>query len=470
MVDYPIIRFVAGLGSTVARLDLNDASPWITTHDDFSFGTPTYEGQPRSVGATYRERTVQIPAEVQGDSDVAFSALSDLAVELQRRDNWLMVQYDAASQPVWLRTYRTEPPELDTDDVYVGRADSRWVATFTVKADAFAYLDEVTIPTQTISNDPTAGGVTVALPDIEGDAPTDLSIAITSAADMFALTWLCATSIVDQGCTYDFNASPITLPTADFSLASGAPLGALTPGTQPLGGQYRRTTSVPDSWTPMLVNPTGANIPVGNYRVLGRLRQTAISGDAGFVAFSVGGAYTDFVGTSYHWQPQRKVFPSSEFLWHDLGSLYLPVGARPDGPDLQGSRRFGVRCRAVSGDAPSIDFGGFMLIPIASDADFAAVVDSRVLKANIGAASVTAGNTIRFDADGKRIERTPRNLPLPNAIAAGGYPMVQPGYANYLHLTSELGELGSLSGGDLTREFSVTVSYYPRVLNPLRRV
>lgn len=468
MTDYPIVRFVTALGDDTPRLDLNDADPFITDHDGFSFGAPTLESEPLSVGVPYGYRTITLPVAVTGDTDVAEPAIAALSVELLRRANWLMYQQDAGSDPLWVRTYASPPGELDFERVVVGDVGSQWRAILELPADSWLRAEQVVIGAQTITNDPTdSDGITIDLPDIAGDAPTPLSIRVTSDEDMVFMTWFVATAAVSTECSYNF-AAPISLQTSHFTTAPGAPLGGLTSSSQAIGGMYRRTTNLPDSWTVMLQNPTGADIPVGNYRVLAKLRQDTVSGDAGTIAFSVGGRYDTFSGAAYRWQPETRHFPSQTWGLHDLGNLYLPVGARPDDPDLRGSRKFAFRTRAITGADPELDLGGFILIPIAADGE-SAVADSRILKANLGQALIPAGGAIHFDGDGQRIERNPRNLPLPNAVAAGGYPMVRPGYDNYLSMSSELDEYGSLTAADGNREFTITLSYHPLLLHPLRR-
>ena len=174
MVDYPIIRFVSGPDSTTARLDLNDAAPFIVDHDGFSFGTPSYEAEPLSVGAVYSWRDVTIHARIDGDASVAAPAAAALSVELLRRTNWLMYQHDAASDPVWVRTFATQPPPLNFENVNLDESSS-YAFEMTIKADPYLTLPEVTVAEQTISN--AEGYAKAVVNRAEGDVKLPGSVA-----------------------------------------------------------------------------------------------------------------------------------------------------------------------------------------------------------------------------------------------------------------------------------------------------
>lgn len=469
MTDYPIVRFVAEAGNTAARLDLNNAAPFVTDHEGFSFGAPALEADPLSYAAPYGWRTITLTPRITGPVSAAAPAFSALSVELLRRTNWLMFKFDADSDPVWIQTYKSAPPPLDFAEIAVDDDDSEWRVNIEITADAFVRGQKVTIPEFEVTNNPLTGGITHELPEIVGDAAAPLNVNIEAYTDMYEQSWMVSTTAVEHGCTFPFD-PPIAIPIADFRVVDtsvNGPLTNLMPSAQALGGQYRRTmTYLSSSWTTVLDNPTEQLIPIGNYRVFGRFRMNE-DGYKGTVGIRLGGRYnTGSSGYAHAWQPERRLNPRSTttFGWHDLGSLYLPVGARPDDPDMRGRHRFGIQLRRVAGEDPLLDLGGFMLIPIASSD---AVVDSRMLKASMGKAYFTAGEKLQVNSHHKRLERHPRDLPLPNAIASGGYPQVVPGYRNLIHISGDLHALGGASVADLNRRYIIRAAYFPQYLHPV---
>src|SRR5690606_9245799 len=278
VIRYPKIRFVdAPEASAVVRFDFNADDPGADAAtavlaDDFSLGAPTLRGEPGESGRFYDPRQMSLPVQVHGSKALALKVQQRLAREVLRPDNWLMVQLNADTEPVWLRTFQSQPNPLNFDLVFVeGYNDVRedhWRIPLTLDAEPFAVGSEVTLDLGTVLNNPTlpSGGSVIELPEIKGDAPAPLNVLISSASN--TMRGLAVASVADGDVIV-----PWTEP-----LAFSAAMGSAVADSAFLAGEYHQTTSaVTSSWTaitdPMLITPAAR----GRYKVLVRVGEDSTS-------------------------------------------------------------------------------------------------------------------------------------------------------------------------------------------------
>src|SRR5690606_37130029 len=278
VIRYPKIRFVdAPEASAVVRFDFNADDPGADAAtavlaDDFSLGAPTLRGEPGESGRFYDPRQMSLPVQVHGSKVLALKVQQRLAREVLRPDNWLMVQLNADTEPVWLRTFQSQPNPLNFDLVFVeGYNDARedhWRIPLTLDAEPFAVGSEVTLDLGTVLNNPTlaSGGSVIELPEIKGDAPAPLNVLVSSASN--TMRGLAVASVADGDVIV-----PWTEP-----LAFSAAMGSAVADSAFLSGEYHQTTSaVTSSWTaitdPMLITPAAR----GRYKVLVRVGEDSTS-------------------------------------------------------------------------------------------------------------------------------------------------------------------------------------------------
>lgn len=457
MVDYPIIRFVANAGDTVARLDLNDGI-WTTDHEGFSLGAPELEADPLAVGALYGLRTVTLTPRITGGPATAFPELAKLSVEIQRTRNWLMFQYDEVSDPFWLRTYRSPPQPINLEEVYVDRDSSEWAKPVELRADAFARGQKVTLPAVTISNDPAGAGPNKAsytLPAIEGDAPAPLSMLLTSpTADEFKAPMVALTSS-EQAYT-----PPLLAVNWSF-LELPSPPPKTTNAAYVSGGYYAAPNSADSSIGITTVTPPFA----GRYKTY--LRAGFSDTESEFDLDCGGGrvrvtkrSLGDPASDPWQWWGA-----SGSQGWIDMGTVTLGGGwSEVLNPSLDTDVQLDITRLSGTG---KIRVDALLFIPIDDNGEHR--VEARTLK--VDPLIVPTGATTKFYADSENHQLWAAIDPTGTAVwdpyvvggLSGRFPQVIPGRTNVLHLLRNVD-----TGTDLkTDTTSVTMSYFPRRLDPL---
>lgn len=234
--QYPYIQFVAtpDVGATL-RYDFNDGTTEVASID---LGVPTLEGEPDGVNVQFGYRTLTIVQEVVADRPTALDRLSSLAREIMRRRNWLLVQPDATTKPVWFRTFRSMPDSLSIEKLSDGTQDMYAISVKLVAQPA-AYGPLETTGELTVTYNPSSGSATTAavnLPTIKGDLPVPArveyygklsgSMFASSGDGWFAMSPCSATS------------TPITYNILSTASASVLMNGAVA-GISPRPGRYR---------------------------------------------------------------------------------------------------------------------------------------------------------------------------------------------------------------------------------------
>ena len=138
-MSHSVIRFTDGPEMSAAvRLDLQEA-PAKVGASGFSIGAPDLESDVESPTVSWGRRRIALTQHVEGPKVDAMPVMAALAREILRPRNWLMVQMSPGSMPVWFRTWRAQPGEMDLEQVYHedGRTD-RWEISVQVEAEPFA--------------------------------------------------------------------------------------------------------------------------------------------------------------------------------------------------------------------------------------------------------------------------------------------------------------------------------------------
>lgn len=444
MVDYPIVRFVADMGDTVARLDLNDGT-FTTDHDGFSLGAPTLEVDPQAVGVPYGERTVTLTTAVEGDPAVVFPALSALSIELQRWRNWIMFQYDADSAPFWIRTLPSAPQPINMEDVRVGDGTSVWREPVELRAEPFVRGAEVTLTPEVIGNDPAAGvGSPTAwvLPAIEGDAPAPLNILVDSTDADVKAPAVCV-SAIDGPFTPPLLSSdwffPLVSKTTNAAYVSGGYYAVDVDGTltvtPPFAGRYKAFLRAGFS-------DTSTNFDL-NLENAGRVRITARA---------IGNPSSE---------PWLWWGTSGTQGWIDMGTVTLGAGYNATlNPSLETALDLSVRAFDGTG---KIRIDAVLFVPV-DDED--GKVEGRTVKTD---PMLYPAGSRKFLLDGDRREfwaAFDAGSGLVSWIVPGLkglFPQVIPGRTNVLHLLRNVNTGDDQKADDTT----VTLSYYPRQLHPL---
>ncbi len=464
MIRYPKIRFVdAPEANAVVRFDFNADDPGADAAtavlaDDFSLGAPTLRGEPGESGRFYDPRQMSLPVQVHGSKVLALKVQQRLAREVLRPDNWLMVQLNADTEPVWLRTFQSQPNPLNFDLVFVesynDAREDHWRIPLTLDAEPFAVGSEVTLDLGTVLNNPTlaSGGSVIELPEIKGDAPAPLNVLISSASN--TMRGLAVASVADGDVIVPWT-EPLT-----FSSA----MGSAVADSAFLSGDYHQTTSaVTSSWTaitdPMLITPAAR----GRYKVLVRVGEDSTSEVASWPARVQVSASSDFDPAATLTSPQTTILRGVFGLrgWRDLGEITLPVGHGDERATLSRSSYMRIQLQRPAGAAGQLRFDGVMLL-VPVDVEGA---DATFLVTSQSASWFDARAYV--DSEGRRVSQSAvisgSRRTLLSPTLKGGFPEVHPGRENWLMV---LPHVDTISTADLPDdELTVTATYRPQYLN-----
>lgn len=475
-MSWPRIRFVdePSTGAAV-RLDLsNDGVAWVGA-EEFKFGVPTFEGGPDAVGVEYGYRQLSFTVHLQGSKATALASLSALAKEVQRADNWLLFQLQSTSVPVWFRTYRSQPGDLSIENVFDEpggtkvRTD-RWDVTVTLDAEPFAYgaRETMTLGSSTISNDPASGTnkMAVVLPAVKGDAPADLRVGLTTAANMTGYKFMLSSVALDSGASYTapyfWQVGTGDSFTADIDTGGGVADATMS------NGSYRAVTFATDATLVKRLFGTMPSMPSGLYKVLVRVRRSDTSSTFSVrLGQTVGGIDVAGLTTAVL---NRGTSTTTHATWLDLGEFTFPHGGQAPADVSVGNGQPLVFLQAsrLSGTG-SLHVDAFAVIPVARED----VILTKTLFSEFDAIGPATGETVSWDTAENMCWVTPPGPPLPPVTAAkpiltGGFPVAIPGHVNVLHVFQQVNGQKPFGGTDSSDSITATViasvSYLPRYL------
>jgi hypothetical protein len=490
MPAYPIVRFVNSIAAApTIDLDLNLDQPFTVHRDDFTIGAPIYGGDPLSVGVKWGYRTINLVTQVDGANTAALTAYQVLAKQVTQ-DNLLMYQLDAATPPVFFKTYKTQPSEIDMSET---KADSPllsyWRLAVPLTADAAAYgLPETS--TVTISNDPASGTNKCFYQwpvAVKGDLETPLYLE-APASDVRGQTRMLASQALTGGAT---QTGPVVVQanalTHGTSVAGGvAPIGTLVDNTGDAamsGGNYTRYTgSASDDGTAQPISLLyGLNLLsgtlVGDYRVFMRVRCGAAVDVWSFSIAQIGAVtpnYALFDGDTVAY-----LRGTTGPHWLDMQTIFrFPYGAPPVDPIgafdtayTNPGLSFAVLMHSDAVAAKTVDFDCFLFVPVGLDQAVATRYATTAYDASLPGATYKAvwngPNDTRDLLDGSN-NYSPAIAPK----AEAGLPTLVPGMDNSIHYLQHIGtgyndpRTSSTSGVNdvLTNSTVLTWKYWPRYL------
>lgn len=211
--------------SGVVLFDFNsDVFTTRAAADGFTLGAPQMLGNEGSIAPEWGPRAARFRAWVDDGEQQAHRLLSDLAQSLLRDEVYLLFQFSASSPTSWAKVKRTVPEPLSFANVFCDRATNRWVFAVSFLCEPWLLGEQVTLGPYTLSNNPAeSGGLSVALPDIKGDAPAPLQILRDGDFHPFgmsALSDIAPLSKQAEACTLSFDTSAVAV--ANFSGGQGA--------------------------------------------------------------------------------------------------------------------------------------------------------------------------------------------------------------------------------------------------------
>lgn len=446
------------------RFDMSRPEVKVLGADNESiFGHPQFAGAPKSIGVDYGYRQMNLPVQVFGTEAFALTQLQNLAREMVRHDNWLLVQHSPTTAPVWFRTYRGEPGDLS----YVNTGVNIWQINVPLVAEGFAYGARETQAMQAINNDLAAGSLAcfAQLPAIKGDAPAAARIRMRYTNTQHGYRHMIATSPAPA--TYT---APITWQIGGTDgWTVGTDTGASAADAAMSGGTYRPVSFATLNGGLRLNGPAPTTVPPGRYKVLLRVARSDTTSTFNFrLGMAIGFSYvysdTDFVSTTWGASAATK-----HCAWIDLGDFNIPSG-RP--LDLVGeiavTPDIALQVGRLTGTG-ACWLDAFLLVPIGDEFARTMFVDYS------DAGPVATTHDEYLDAE---IERTYIRAPgssdvlvsMPTPALSGGFHLLVPGANNVVHFVEQTSLDRAATGfGDapdrIGTDAEMVVSYYPRYLN-----
>lgn len=489
MPAYPIVRFVNSIAANpTIDLDLHNEQPFRVHADDFSTGVPAYAGDPLSQGVKWGYRTVTLAVQIAGGNSAALAAFSALAKQVTV-DNLLMVQWDAAQPPVFYKTYKTQPSEIDMTNVFVQTGVSYYKLTVSLTADAGA----IGLPETgnfTISNDPASGTNKCFYQwpvPVKGDLEAPLYLE-AAASDVRGQTRVWASQALAGGATLT---APVVVQanalTHGGAVASGiAPVGTLVDNTGDAamsGGTYTRYTgsASDDGATAPISLLYGVNLLpaslVGDYRVLMRVRSGTAVDVWTFSFAQIAAASPNYalnVGDEVSY-----VRDTTGPHWLDMGVFRFPFGAPAIDPVgafdtayASPGLSFAIMMNSDAVAAKTVDFDCLFFIPAGLDQALATRYATTAYDKSMPGATYKAVWNGLSDSvyllDGSN-NYSPAIAPKYD----GGLPTLMPGMDNCLHYLQHIGtgvndpRTSSTTGTNdvLTASTVVTWKYWPLYLH-----
>lgn len=319
--------------------------------DGFHVGSSTY-------GARVLTLRVRFAA---ANVDTLATQMQLLNRELDRETNWLMWQPDGATKPVFFKTYRSAPVEVDMEEATA----TGWEYGLELLADPFALGLRETLGPFTVNNDPAhaSNGLFVDVTGVIGDVPARAVIQDTSGLREFTLL-----AVRQHGTPSDH---------AFFRQAESCTLGLNT--TNPGGGpdavmsgtgtnNFVRTNDggvVFDepqtrlTWDLSATHTTTAQrlALAGAFRVMVVMRTPGLNTNWGGVRAKVGEVTGSTVrpGTSF----ARRILDLGVFTYQDLVTPGLSVEAPADAS----FNKIEIQSSNTSGSGADMDWDFIALIP-----------------------------------------------------------------------------------------------------------
>lgn len=415
-------------------------------------GTPT--------AAAYDNRAIVLRLQLLSNGvpmapDAAAAQMQLLIRELDRPGNFLRYQSGIAA-PVFFRTYRSGPDAVDFHP-------TNRELTVTLLAEPFAYgLKESQSPVA-VSNNP-ASGMVLDVTSPKGDVETPLYLALTGTMGVTGRLQS-GLAIRRRGTP---SAGPFLLQAESMTQGTDTTTQANSASFSGSGNNWARTTFATVASAAVRLSttafPSSASTDArGTYRVFLRNRHT-VGGDSIDVQLQWG------ISATPTFNDVIRLPANVNIQYTDLGIVQIPVGYDPVYDGLSGveipaaGAYFGVSVRRNSGSG-NFDADCLLFMPADDRMQFIKWPTS-------------AGGTDIFVAEGGPRPAVYSTTSGGNLISTqpieivGGGLMITPGRTNRLYFARDLGSTVAAAGGadDLTASTTITPSYYPRYLAPLKPV
>lgn len=468
------IQFVDRVDAApTVRLNLNSrAAGLMVAPEGIDFSPPPLrratsssmlEDGDRVTAAAHGNRVLRLPIQtVTIGTDAVASVVQQLGRELDRPSNWLKIQLDGATKPLFYETLRA--PDYTWQMLRL-LADTG-MATLEIPARPYALGLREDVSIGTVSNNPASGGCDFSVPaaNVIGDVETPALFRFTATAGVLG-------ALVVLGRRARYTSSSIAL--FNQAEASGVALGpdtttqsndATASGS---GSNYVRTTfagtlGYVNRWRSVFPPTTEANITEehrGVFKGLARLRRsnTTSNVEAGW-ALGVSGSELLL--------PRFTVPKTTGWRSVDLGD-FSPQQLGPDTWGYSGIplRPGGAQVSMFAGAdaAVNLDFDRVLFVP----------ADECVTILRIDTTLPPSTTTVVVDGPQNRQYVATTDVTTSTVLAtsaavrrAGRLPMLAPGRENRFMLA-----YSALDGADdITNSTSWTVSYWPRYLGVIRPV
>ncbi len=449
------IQFVDSIAtSPVVRLDLNNESPFMVSHADFS---PPPLRRTRSstmladgdlvTAARHGNRMIVLEVECSTPNpDVASAFLSQLGIELNRDNNLLRVI--VGSYTTFYRTYRAPDFKLDMVD-WDGEI---WLQSLTIEAEPYGLGLPISGSTLTLNADPASGGRFIDLPGVAGDVETPAQVLFQPSYATPAQIGTTHLAVRRRG-----NPAGLAHVVQAEAMSVGYDTAVSSAHSVYYSGAGNNYLDVSFATISTMANRAGFLFPYGatadargSYRLLVRAGVTAIGSDVLFLQATYGGVTLS--------APVALPDDGGVYLL-DLGLMHAPRGidpitqgfssvpmnVAPDAVWIEAQRASGTTAHVV------IDYA--YLIP--ADDHLAPVFLS---------AGTTAGSWSVIDGPSNSVYQILDPAAAPWTVTPathdfdGALPMLSPGN-NRLYIVGQVGVGGAI--GDTA---SVKVTYWPRYL------
>jgi hypothetical protein len=455
------------LAAAAVRLDLHtNSSGWQCLADGTEFPPPPLDrvitqsqladGDAVSA-ASYRNRTITLALELSMglDADAAATQMQVLMRELDRPANFLRYRTDTTTA-VYFRTFRSGPEAVDWDPLMRR-------ATVTLLAEPFAYgLKEVQSGTAVLNNPTTGMFLDITSPKGDVDTPLYLSLTGTLGVTGRLVSGL---AMRRRGTP---SAAPFLLQAESMTQGTDTTTQANSASFSGAGNNSSRCTfaTVPTSATRISTTafPASASVDArGTYRVFLRNRKT-IAGDTITVQLTWGSSALTILNDVI-------TLPGNTAIQYaDLGMVQIPAGYDPvydglSGVEIPAAGAFIAVSAKRGAGSGNLDMDCLLFMPADDRLEFikwpASAGGTDIFVAEGGPRPAAYSTT----SGGNLISTTPIEI-------VGGGLMLTPGRTNRLFFARDLGTGVAAAGtsDDLTASTTITPSYYPRYLAPVRPV
>lgn len=470
-------QFVDSIASSpTTRLDLNVLANGIFVTDQPELSPPSLrriisssmlaDGE-KIPAAAFANRTLRLPLYVRrSTSDLQATLLQSLARELARQPGNILRVNMGNTNPMFFRTF----PAPDAAYEVMLQTPAEGKVTLEIPCEPFGYgLEEVLTPV-VVNNNPAAGsnGLFLDITSPKGDVETPLFLIVSngvvgtgrrrSALAVRRRGTVSATPLFLQAEAMTMGTNTVTVANSALMSGSSNNYTKTTPGTIAMVSRLTTTTRF----------PTTASIDArGTYRVYARIRINT-GADQWDMRLLWGGLDVQVTNDTVH-LPQDVGAGAPTIKMIDLGLVQIPVGFDPMERGLSGVEVategifLNLQAERVTGGG-TLDIDYLMFLPADDRQELIEWPESATVTDFI----VSGGPSPSVYAR----NASAQIVSTQSVGIAGGGLMITPNRTNRVFFHRDIGKGTSItgSGDSVTATTTLTPSYFPRYLFPLRPV